>query len=369
MLNLKLCVVILLISFSFADAEDLGANTAGEFHPVDSNQIPNILTMISAQVRSNYERIKTWQGDIDVTTDFIDEGAEAERVFRDHTNGTGETPKIVKEHIESRHQFAIDLEKDCLHTNLRRENPPYYTDFESGRNLGAKSLRPLCNFSIATPEYFIHSAPDAYRGDSVVRRSAIKQARLKNSSTCVSNMHPVYDPRKIFKTGGAVWESFPRMLQYINEHGKYSFGGYDLKVEESISGNITKYRIVIPNKAFSGGGYHFLTMVFPSKAGFNMTSYEVTDEDGRLLQEWKFNYDLIDGIYLPSATGQQNFTREGGKLSYEKRYTFKNQKVNKPIPEETFTYKNLGLKNGDKFIDKILGKEYTYQDEELIPVN
>jgi hypothetical protein len=36
------------------------------------------------------------------------------------------------------------------------------------------------------------------------------------------------------------------------------------------------------------------------------------------------------------------------------------------LDKNTFTYKNLGLKNGDQFIDKILQKEYTYQNGELI---
>jgi hypothetical protein len=360
-----LCVVILLISFSILDAKASDANTTSEFKPVDPNRIPEILTMISEQVRSNYEKIKTWQGETDVETDFIDEGTEAERIFKERTNSTGEIPKVVKEHKETGHQFAADIEKDFLYSNLYQKIPPVYTDSESGRNLGTKSLRPWFTFSITTPEYSISSMPGTFHGNSIVVRRAVKETRQKGS-TCTSGMPPAYDPRETFTTaGGKVWESFPLILQYINEHGKYSFGGYDLKVEESTSGNITKYRIVIPNKAISGE-YHFLTKIFSSEAGFNMTSFEVVTEEGKVLLEWKWDYDLIDGVYLPKVTSQRNFTRKDGKLDYEKRRTFKNQKVNKPIPAETFTYKNLGLKDGDEFIDKIAGKEYRYQDANLV---
>lgn len=360
-----LCVVILLISFNILDANALDANTTSEFKPVDPNRIPQVLTLISEQIRSNYDRIKTWQGEADVTTDFINEGAEADRIFREHTNGTGEVPKVVKEHIESGYQFAADVEKDFLYSNRYQKIPPVYTDLKSRRNLGTKSLRPWFTFSIATHEYSIFSMPSTFHENSIVGRRAVKETRQKDS-TCTSGMPLASDPRETFTTaGGKAWESFPRMLQYINEHGKYSFDGHDLKVEESISENITKYRIEIPGK-INTGKYLFSTKIFSSEAGFNMTSFEVTNEYGKVLLEWKWDYDLIDGVYLPKVTSQRNFTRKDGGLDYEKRYTFKNQKVNEPIPAETFTYKNLGLKNGDKFVDKIEGKEYKYQDANLV---
>jgi hypothetical protein len=357
-----LCVVILLISFSFVAAED----TAGEFRPVDPNRIPEILTMISTQIKSNYDKIKTWQGEADAITDSIHEGAKAERILRERTNGTGEISKVVKERFESRHQFAVDVEKDFLYSSLYRETPPAYTDLENGRNLGTKSPRPWYTIVIIAPEYSISSMPHTYdRGNSIASREAVKETRQKGSK-CTSGMPPASDPRGTFTTaGGKVWESFPRILQYINEHGKYSFDGHDLKVEESTSENVTRYRIEVPAK-INTEKYYFLTKVFSSEAEFNMTLYEVANEDGRILYEWKWDYDLIDGVYLPKVTSQRNFTREGGKLDYEERYIFKNQKVNKPIPAETFTYKNLGLKDGDKFVDKVEGKEYKYQDANLV---
>lgn len=362
MLNsVRFCVVTLLISTSFAAAEGAEDNTAGEFRPVDPNHIPEILTMISEQVRSNYDGIKTWQGEANVTSDFIHEGAKAEQLFRDRTNGTGEIPIAVIEHFESRLQFAVDIERDFLCSNLYREIPPAYTDLESGRNLGAKLPRSWYTSLIITPEYFISSMPYTYdRGNSITSRGAIKEIHPKGSP-CTSNMPPAFDPRENFTNGGLVWETFPRILQCINKHGKYSFDGHDLKVEESISENIAKYRVEVPRKV-SSEIYHFFTKVFSSEVGFNMTLYEVTNEYGKILYEWKWDYDLIDSIYLPKVVSQKNFTRGGGRLRYEGRSTFKNQKVNKPIPEETFTYKNLDLKDGDKFTDKIENKEYRYKE-------
>jgi len=163
-----------------------------------------------------------------------------------------------------------------------------------------------------------------------------------------------------------IWETFSLVLQYIDKHGDWNIDGHRLKVEEYAHDNTIRYRVQIPG-IVSPGNYLIVTKTFSSKVGFNMTSVEDTNQDGILLQNKTWNYDLVDGVYIPSKITQKDFDPDGS-LSYENTVTFKNQKINKPIPAETFTYKNLDLKNGDKFIDKILDKEYTYQDRQLIEV-
>jgi len=363
--KIKVSAVVLLILFNLTSAEGLRGDIASEFRPVDSNRIPEILTMISSRIKSNYDKIKTWQGETNFTIDRIYEGAAAERKFNTQTDGTGKTPNTVIRHIEGRREFAVDLEKDFLYANVIRENPAYYTDFETGRDLGTKSA-PSQKVSILTPEYYINWGPYEMRDGVVMSRRVVKQARQKGS-TCTNLSSPVSDPRECFMVGQPIWETFPPLLQYINEHGKYGIDGYSLKVEERTIGNLTEYRIQRPGKV-SPERYLFVTMVFSSKKGFNIVSYEVTDPKSGLFHTKKnWGYDLLDGVYLPSRTTEQIFDRKSGDLSYEETYTYNNLKVNQPIPAETFTYKNLGLQNGDKFIDKILDKEYTYQDGELIP--
>jgi hypothetical protein len=362
--TIKACAVVLLILFSLTSAEGLKGNTASEFHPVDSNRIPEILNMISNQIRSNYERIKTWEGEKDFTIDRIYEGAAAERKFNTRTNGTGKTPNIVIRHIEGRHKFAVDLEKDILYTNVSRENPPYYMDFETRRDLGTKSA-PSQQVSIVTPEYYINYGPHIMRDGAITSRKFVKKVRQKGV-TCTNLSPPVSDPRESFMVEQPIWETFPRLLQYIELHGELSVDGYTLKVEERTIGNLTEYRIQIPGKV-SVEDYLFVTMVFSSAKGFNIVSYEETDPKTGLFHKKKsWDYDLVNGVYVPSKTTEQIFERKNGELSYEEEYTFKNAKTNHHIPEETFTYKNLGMQNGDKFIDKILDKEYTYQDGQLI---
>jgi len=248
---------------------------------------------------------------------------------------------------------------------VSRENPPYYTDFETGRDLGTKSA-PSQKVSIVTPEYYINYGPHIMRDGAITSRKFVKKVRQKGL-TCTNLSGPVSDPREHLVGRTPIWETFARVLQYMDVHGEVSVDGYAMKVEKCTNGNLTKYRIQIPGKV-ARENYAFVTRVFSSKKGFNNVLYEETNPEGQLLHKRSRDYDLIDGVYAPSKTTEQIFERNNGKLSYEEKYTFKNQKVNVPIPPETFTYKNLGLRNGDKFIDKIQDKEYTYQDGALVPV-
>lgn len=362
--TMKVSAVVLLILFNLTGAEGLRGDIASEFRPVDSNRIPEILTMISSRIKSNYDKIKTWQGETNFTIDTIYEGAAAERKFNTRTDGIGKTPNTVIQHIEGRRQFAVDLEKDFLYANVIRENPPYYMDLETGRDLGTKSA-PSQKVSILTPEYYINWGPHEMRDGAITSRKAVKQVRQKGL-TCTNLSPPVSDPRECFVVvGQPIWETFAWVLQYIKERGEFSVDGYAMKAEECTDGNLTKYRIQIPGKV-SPEHYLFITMVFSSEKGFNIISLETTRSDGQLFQKKTWDYGLVDGVYLPIKTTEQNFRPDTGQLSYDKISTFKNLKINQPIPAETFTYKNLGLKNGDKFIDKILDKEYTYQDGQLI---
>lgn len=363
--TIRACAVILLALTLLVSTDILKGSTASEFHPIDPNRIPEVLTMISEQVRSNYERIKTWQGQTDFTMDTIYEGAEAERKFKTHTDGKGKTPNTVIWHIEGRSQFAVDLEKDFLYKKVVRENPPRYIDFKTGRDLGTKSTSSQ-KISIVTPEYYINRGPFTTREGFITSRKAVKKARGKGL-TCTKLSAPVSDPRERFVGIQPIWEILPRLLQYINEHGELNVDGYRLKVEERTIRNLAEYRIQIPTRVSQPGHYRFITMVFSSAKGFNIVSYEVTDPNGKIFQRLTWEYELVSGVYLPSRTTEQIFERKNGELSYEAEYAFKNSQINRLIPAETFTYKNLGLKDGDKFIDKILGKEYTYQDGELIP--
>ncbi len=352
--------VILLILSNATVAYGLAGDATGEFQPVDSNRIPEILNMISIQMRNNYDRIKTWRGEVRLSIVRIHEGATAEELFKLNTPGKGDIPAILLNRAEITVEFALNSAKDLLFVN-HCEKPPHYTDFETGRDLGA-TLIPDPIRAIATPEYYLHSRLNTTREGVVLNRKAVKTKREKGRMGCRSGMPPIYEPRDSFGAGRTIRETLPLVLQYINEHGELNVDGHRLKVEEHKYGDVTRYRVQLPAR-ISPEAHIFLKMVFCSDKGFNIVSYEDTNPNDKVFQRLTWEYELVSGVYLPKKTTEEHFERPNGELSYHEESTFRNLQLNQPIPAETFEYTNLGLKNGDKFVDKIENKEYRYKED------
>jgi hypothetical protein len=359
----KLCTVALLTLLNFAVVEGLGNNTENNFQPVPPDQMSGILTMISNETQSNYNKIKIWQGKVDATIGKIYEGTEAERVFKNETDGVGQVPKKVKKIQENTVEFAVNCEKGLFFDKKFYRSPLRYIDPDSARVLGTKSIVGSTT-TIATPEYRITNVPFIKREDVIITRQAVKEKRAFKESGPTFR-RDFFDPRYEAIDGGGFRQTFLFLLNYIEKHGEFNIDGYSLRMEERVGGTTTEYRLEIGSQV-SPGEFLFATMIFNSDKGFNITLSETRSADGKLYQKMTWEYEAINGVYLPKRTTKQNFKGENAELGYERECVFTNLKLNQAIPEETFTYKNLGLKNDDKFVDKILGKEYTYQDGELI---
>ena len=348
--NFELAVVILLVVCASPNSH------VESYCSVPKDKIPSILTLLLVEGRSNYEGIRTWQGEADFKVDIIYQGENAKRVLHEKTKDKGEIPKIVRKRKVGNIQFIADFEKRFIYEKLDRPNPVQYTEYKTGRDLGTKSPLPWHTVSVITPEHFIQSAPSVYDGTSIKKRKVVRVESQKGSSCAESG---VFDPRKCFGVSGTVWQTLSMLIQEIQEKGKFSVGEYDLRVEERTKDSKTEYRIRIPLK--SPQTYAFLTMVFSGSKGFNIISHEIKEQHDKLFQKFTWDYELIDGVYLPTKTEKRNFDRQTGQLKYQEVFVYRNNKLNQPIPAETFEYTNLGLKEGDIFLDEILDKEYRYE--------
>lgn len=361
----KLCTVVLISLLNFAVVEGLGNNTGNNFQPVPPDQMSGILTMISNETQSNYDKIKIWQGKVDATIGIIYEGTEAERVFKNKTDGVGHIPKKVKKMKESTVEFAVNCEKGLFFDKKFYRSPLRYIDPDSGRVLGTKSTVGS-TITIATPEYRITNVPFVKREDVIITRQATKEQRTFNEG-CSTCQKDIFDPRYETIDGVTFRDTFLFLINYIEKYG-FSIDGQSLRMEKRVDDTTTEYRLEIPSPQASPGEFIFTTMLFNSDVGLNITSSDTRRADGKLFQKAIWEYEVIDGVYLPTRTMIQTYKGENADLAYERECIYTNWQLNQAVPENTFTYKNLGLENGDFLVDKILGKEYTYQKGDLIEV-
>lgn len=356
-LSLMVIVILLMCNFSTGQTE--------VFRIVPPERVPVILNAISSRVHQNFLQIHSFEGEIKVSRQVVYK-EKAKDIFEKHTDAIGKPPNKIMKLTESTTTFRCDLEKGLYYTKASRETPSSYVDMEkNGRDLGTKSI-PWYNISVLTPEYYLHSSPSRMRNGYPVQRRGVKEEINQECLTC--KQHPVFDPKKLFNAGTPVWLSYPQIVERIEKEGEYIVDEYHLKVEQRELDGEVQYRVHEPIKIGPFGENMWEIKTYSADAGYNMISSERTHADGTMVRRNNLEYQSFQGVYIPSNAIYESFDPNDGSLRSRKEQIFKNVRINTVIPEETFTYKNLDFENGDKFTDKTLDKEYTYQDEELVPV-
>jgi hypothetical protein len=376
--KLNRALIILFMLSIFTSLCIAGDNQQCNWVAVDQNSFAEILTMIDSRVEENYDRIKTWQGKVNMTFKNVSTGEDVNRLYEEMLVDKP-LPNEIIDNVELKKEFAVDVNKGLLYESTYPDAQQYIIDSQTNRNLKLNELVHIGGGSkILTPDYHINCRELKNRDGIVVGHKAIKRKRPAGKLTCQSNLPPVFDPRDTIRIFGDIKEetfaplggTFAKYLNFFDKNP--SIDGYPtITVEECVLGDIKKYGItlIVLEKDGDGKTVHlFDKLVCSSEVGFNVVSYSYADASGKILRQKTFEYNLFNDVYLPVQKNEVNFDYQTGNLKTQRSVTFFNEKVNEPISEDVFTYKNLGLQKGDRFIDKIAGKEYRYQDTNLVPI-
>jgi hypothetical protein len=79
-------------------------------------------------------------------------------------------------------------------------------------------------------------------------------------------------------------------------------------------------------------------------------------------------YEKIGDVFVPKTFHRILLNNEG-KCIFDSQSTLTKSIINELISEKTFTYENLGLQNGVRFVDNIKRIEYWYENGKLIPAS
>lgn len=335
---------------------------------IPDNEMPVILQVIGIQVRDNYQRISTWTGEIDEKIIWIHTGSISEHLFN-AADANEKPPKVLLQKAEEKVVFAIDARKNFIYIDNFREKPSEYFDYNTGDDLGNRGTTPNRYTIINKPDFLLKAEPISFdKNNKIYRMRAVQKPSKQDLRTGLYESSD--EPRRAFAPGWMfTWDFFDDLTKRIERFGKIEFDGYKLQIEEYQKGDIVEYKVIQPavvNLERSRPEHYVITTkIFSSKCGFNMIYFESATGSGMVFQKYTWEYELVNGVYLPKRTTEKHYGANGD-VSLEKDCTYTNNKVNQEIPPETFTYKNLGLKNGDKFMDEIEGKEYKYQDANLV---
>jgi len=332
-----------------------------EFAPVPQERVADVLKTISDTSRANYDRLRTWEGEVQVIRNTVYQGDQVKRTLQDAGLTVAAVPPEMLESMEVGIEFGIDMGNDSLYSINRSPRPIAYKHTETGATIATKDS-PGYKHAIVTREFYLYT-DTAVNGLSPGTKAAIKNKRPSGCLPC--ELPFVFDPRGLFGTPDPAWQTFPKIVEDIKSRGTYTVDGKPLKVEERRSSDTIEYRVRMPGK-----GDHrepvLITTTFASKVAYSPTLTELNSTDGKLLRKGTLDYETVDGIFLPVKTTFQRYAEEDGQTYYEKNAAIKTRRINKPIAPETFSMASLKLAQGDVLIDFILGKQFIYKDGQLV---
>lgn len=335
----------------------------------DPNEMIAVLDLIVAYIQDNYSKIQTWTGQAEVEIEYLHTGKNAQEIFQSFTDGKGVPPFAILQTINEQFEFAINAQKNFVYTDSFRERPSQYVDAINKQDLGNKGSSPYRVTSIATPDYLIQAKPRSMSKEKQIIASwAEKVSSQRDLSTGLYN--GMDDPRMVFFPGGVFpWKSFNLIQDKIQKNGRIEFDGYQYKIYEIKRGGQRNFKIIHPavvNPA-RGGPEHYIiiTEICTEKYGYNYTEWKITRGDGQLLREYFWEYDLVDGVYLPKIYIEKQYNSTGEVIRKKKSLYVRNT-LNQPINPEIFGYKSLHLNNSDILIDKIENKKYVVKAGKLV---
>jgi hypothetical protein len=268
--------------------------------------------------------------------------------------------------MPARVDFAANLSSHSLYTTYIQE---------PGGDL-APGTRVFAQRSVVTPVHFLHVDPNGNVGEleeqanlpgfPVVGRVAYRDD-TEHAERLMSHW-TVVNPQRFY------WSSPLPTYQALR--------GYAARLEEKRDFPLTIEKLDgrDPPVYFVAVGYglygdalnrkpvRVVTQRFEVSLGCNVTSRVQATADGHTLEEADVEYALVDGIFVPTTYQLRKFHRHGG-VQFERKVVFIDQVVNKLIEPSTFTFAHLGLKDGERVIDRIDGGLWIYKQGHLIDPN
>jgi hypothetical protein len=182
----------------------------------------------------------------------------------------------------------------------------------------------------------------------------------------------VRDPRIFFELEGhkKIWETLLQLRSNINDRIKERIAGYPhIEILSMNTDNGVKYRILTTWK----GGENYVRKYMRSllevdeAVGFNAIKTEMTTPDGVKIDLKEYTYEKNGEIYILKTVKKEQRNNKG-EITFTSEITIETTGINKPLPEDTFTIKNLGVEEDTLVTDNIKKAEFRFSKGNLVPI-
>jgi len=364
-----LCVTILL--FSMIISQRVIVAEEQQWQPVPEANYADILELIALRAKANYDEIASWQGRMNIfgTTHYDGTNAAEKSHAVDTTNSIARNSKHICEIANTVAEFALDMRNDKLYSSVEPNVQYKAVDLDQFVPMRKNTSTPKTK-TILTPERYIWYMPDEMFYPKF-HKGRLEKMVFTESPQNENVKGFVRDPRVFFDSSGEggikLWESLLKVRKYFLDNGNVRVGRYpNIEISSLNTDKGVKYRILT---TWSGGGdYYIRSMLEVDEAvSFNALRTETTNPDGVRTDLKEYTYKKIGEIYIPKAVKKEQRNNKG-EITITSEITIETTGINKPLLEDTFTIKNLGIEEDTLVSDNIKKAEYRYSKGNLVPL-
>ena len=361
-----------------------------------------VLEMIARQSQANYTRIRTWSGTYRIQDKQLHKNVDGPLLQAlSKASGRDLSGKQVRSILTGSVEFEVDIAADSFFSRFHGKSRVFR---EAGSRQvlaqvhdGQDSLKAEDGYSvdtlqiqnsIVTSEHFLHMRPDTEYPRFAIRPNAgprLGRAAFRDPMIDGAGRHLslVVDPRRLFTTGmESGWDAARRIALTLRTLALDSMPSEDWKTLKNAKPNIDIRRADTP----SGSVFRVRMMLhtspqetmqsvytFDGRVGFNMTHKEITEttitKTGRRTSSWmNWKYKEYDGIFVPQSVIKVNMDRDTNRLGFQRNLDLQDCVVNGPSHPDGFSYKRLGLQDGERVVDRIESKLYILDNGQLVEV-
>lgn len=326
------------------------------FIPVEDKIV--VLRMMQATGLQNYESLKTWTGTYTFQEEmYLDDAAAKPYLF--HARGDKPPVPPLRKKVAGSVGFKTDIEHQKLFVEFQADIPEI-TEATTG-NLVDFEATDYHRQSIIAGDEYLHFQPNIDHGRfKGVPKSGPQSGRAAFRDPidqAQGQLHGyIVDPRQFFDVSGKPFWSLAGFLADRLESASGDETGE--LIEQSISvrwdadPTSPTWKIILAAPGSRGSDIE-QTLTVHAASGVNVTDSVTKKGDGRTIEHTTWKYENSDGHWLPVEVRHAQPTPDGEKIYFERSLHLTESKVNESIAETVFTLDAFGLKDGDRFFDRV----------------
>lgn len=239
--------------------------------------------------------------------------------------------------------------------------------------------------AIVTPDHYLHLDPTKVHGrfalapnaGPVNGRAAFREP--SDQKTIAAHGTLVINPISLFGNNSTGWEEAERIATLFE-----TLAGPELPTDEGWQALKNANPKLTVKRADTPDGPIFWVRVeltppgakravrvdyrFDGRVGYNMIQQRTTGPTGKLEGNAEWSYGEYNDVFVPTAILKIIPDRNTERIAYQLNLDIQECSLNQPLSLQGFTYYRLGLKDGERVVDKINRQVYILQKGNLIPV-